>query len=191
MFCPGHATTARRSIRWVETMRGILVDVAGNDRRRTAMRKFVGAVVVAAALSFAGGVSLAPASAATLVARALSGHESQLAADRPTDVSAQRRFHRNRPHFRRAHFRRVHFHRAHFRPHFYGYRPFYRRYYGYGYGWPYSRPAFYRPWGPVWRRPWGPTFYRPWGPGFHRPWGPGFYRPWGFYPPGFGFGFGW
>lgn len=91
------------------------------------MKKFVGAAVVAAALSLAGWMSLVPASAAPPVATVSPGYDARLAASRSTDISARR------------YYRRYGYHpRRYYRPH---YRPYYRPY-GYGYGY---RPDYYRP----------------------------------------------
>ena len=115
------------------------------------MKKFVGAAVVAAALSFAGWMSLAPASAAPPVATVSPGYDARLAAAQPTDVSARRRYYRRYGYYRPYYYRPY----PYYRPYYYGYRPFYRPYYGYGYGGPYYRPAYYRPYG------YGYPFYRP------------------------------
>ena len=134
------------------------------------MRKFVGAALVAAALSFAGWMSLAPASAAPPVATGSPGYDARLAAAKPTDVSARRRHYRRYGYYR-PYYRRYYRPYPYYRPYYYGYRPFYRPYLGYGYGY---RPYYYRPYG--------------YGYGYG-------YRPYGFgspfYGPGFGFGFGW
>ena len=133
------------------------------------MRKFVGAAAVAAALSFAGWMSLAPARAAPPVPAA--SHDARLADAMPTDVSAQRRRY-YRPY------------RGYYGPRYY--RPYYRPYR------PYYRPYYYRP-RPYYYNPYG--YYRPYGYGYrpidysYRPYGYG-YRPYG-YGPRFGFSFGW
>lgn len=101
------------------------------------MRKLVGAAVVAAALSFTGLVSVAPANAAPPVATVSPGYDAQLAQARSTDISA-RRYYRGyyRPYYRR-YYRPYYGYRPHYyRPYpYYGYRPYYRPY---GYGYPYG-----------------------------------------------------
>lgn len=126
------------------------------------MKRFVGAAVVAAALSLAGWMSLAPASAAPPTATVSPGYDARLAETRPTDVSAQRRYYR----------------RYGYGPRYY--RPYYRPYYQ-----PYYQPYYYRP-RPYYYRPYG-YGYSPYGYGY-RPYG---YGPGYGYGPRFGFGFGW
>lgn len=79
------------------------------------MRKFVGAAVVAAALSLTGWMSLAPASAAQPTPAV--SHDARLPDAKPTDVSAQRR-------------RYYRGHRGYYGPRYYRpYRPYYQPYY--------------------------------------------------------------
>lgn len=109
------------------------------------MRKFVGAAVVAAALSFAGWMSLAPASAAPPVATVSPGYDARLAEAKPTDVSAQRRYYRRYgygPRYYRPYYR------PYYQPYYYRPRPYYYRPYGYGYGYGYPYGGYgYRPYG--------------------------------------------
>jgi hypothetical protein len=130
----------------------VIYNVWSNDRRRTAMKKLVGAAAVAAALSLAGWVSLAPASAAPVSP----DHNARQADQaRSTDISAHRRYYR----------RYGYYGPRYYRPYRAYYRPYYRPYYGYGYGYrPYYRPAYYRPYGygyPYGGYGFGPRFYGP------------------------------
>lgn len=125
------------------------------------MKKFVGAAVVAAAVSFTGWVSLAPASAAPPATKSAPDHGAKPAESGPTDVSARRRY-----------YRRYGYAPRYYRP----YRPYYRPY---GYAAPYygySRPRYYRPYGYGGYGPYG------YGPGYGYGYGRGF-------GPGLGFGF--
>lgn len=98
------------------------------------MRKLVGAAVVVAALSFAGGMWVAPANAAPPVATVSPGYDAQLAQSRSTDISARR-------YYRRYGYYGPRYYRPYYRPYayrpypYYGYRPYYRPY---GYGYPYG-----------------------------------------------------
>lgn len=106
------------------------------------MRKFVGAAVVAAALSLTGWMSPAPASAAQ-PAPAVS-HDARLADAQSTDISAQRR-------------RYYRGYRGYYGPRYYRpYRPYYQPYYR-------PRPYYYQPYGYGYR-PYG-YGYRPYGYG--------------------------
>jgi len=93
------------------------------------MKKFVGAAVVAAALSVAGWMFVAPASAAPPVATVSPGYDAQLVQSRSTDISARRYY--------RRYYRPYYGYRPYYyRPYpYYGYRPYYRPY---GYGYPYG-----------------------------------------------------
>lgn len=141
------------------------------------MKKLLGAVAVAAALSLTGWTSLAPANAAQPTP-AMS-HQASLADAKSTDFSAQRRrYYRGyRGYYGPRYYRPYYAPRYYYRP-----RPYYYRPYGYGY-----RPIGYgyRPYGYGYR----PAYYRPYGYGYgYRPLGYG-YRPYGF-GPGLSIGFG-
>lgn len=133
------------------------------------MRKFVGAAAAAAALSLAGWISLAPASAA--LPDATISRDARPAQAQTTDISARRRYYRRYGYYGPRYYRPYYrpYYRSYYRPY---YRP-YRPYYGYGYGYPYYR-SYYRP-----------AYYRP-----YPYYGYGYGGP-RFYGPGFSFGFGW
>jgi hypothetical protein len=102
------------------------------------MKGFLGAAVVAATLTFAGAMAVAPAAAAPATKGVSQNHDAREAAQ-STEISARRR-HR--------HWRRHHYRRHYYRPYYY--RPYYRPYY-------YPRPYYYRPY----RSYYGPRFYGP------------------------------
>jgi hypothetical protein len=100
------------------------------------MKRGLGAMIVAAALAFAGGAALTPASAAPAKAPADTLTKSQGTEKQPaagTDISAQRRYHR-RYRYARPYYP-VYPRYGYYRPRPYYYQPYYPRpYYGYGPG---------------------------------------------------------